>query len=52
MVWFVANWSGVLAVVATLLGVAVSISHLAHKDAVAAQIQAIEDVVSKLIPKA
>jgi hypothetical protein len=50
MVWLANNWQGLMSVLATLLGVGVSVAQLLHKAAVAAQIQSIQDVVAKLGP--
>lgn len=47
MQWIAENWSGVVAVAAASLAVAVAVLHLVHKDDVAAQLQKFEDMISK-----
>lgn len=49
--WMLANWSGVVSIIAMLLAVGVAIAHMAHADNVATSIQGIEDTINKLIPK-
>ena len=48
MQWLVTNFPAVLSVISALLGVAVLVLHLAHKDDVAATIEAIEADIAKL----
>jgi len=42
------NWQAILSILATILSIVVAILHIAHKDSVSQQVQAIEDIVNKI----
>lgn len=48
--FLMANWQSLVSIAAMILAVGVAISHLAHKDAIAAQLQKIEDLFNS-VPK-
>lgn len=51
MIWLFQNWQGVLTVLSTLLSAGVSIAHLAHKQAVASQLEEIQNTIALLAKK-
>lgn len=46
--WCLANWQGVIGVVAALLAVGVKVSQMAHKKDTADRLQSVEDELLKL----
>lgn len=51
MAWLMANWVALLSVVSAVLSAGAVVAHFLHKDALAAQIQSIEDAVDQMAGK-